>query len=189
MGFTFWSNPYSEPKRQYKYLVRMAGLEPFLVSKVSRPAIKIGETSHKYLNHTFFYPGVLEWEPVSMTLVDPGDGKSPTSDVTKFLFQKLIDHGYRIPDSPQPGGITELSDDTISKGLAVAAMGNIRIETLRASSGKIEDGQFEDVTEVAEAWELVNPWILDLKWGEFDYSGEDLLQLDLTIRYDFARLH
>ncbi len=189
MGFRFWSNPYAEPKRQYKYLVRMEGLQPFLVSKCSRPSIKIGETSHKFLNHTFYYPGVLEWEPVSMTLVDPGDGKSPNSDVTKYLFQKLTDHGYRIPDTPQPGGVSELSDDTISKGLAVNTLGTISIETLHANPQKVEQQEFEDVTDVAERWELVNPWILDIKWGEFDYSGEDLLQLDLTIRYDFARLY
>ena len=51
--FKFWSDARTAPKRQYKFLVTIPGFQPFLVTKCDRPSVKIGETPHKFLNHSF----------------------------------------------------------------------------------------------------------------------------------------
>ena len=55
-SFDFWSVPTVEPKRAFKFMVTIPGFQPFLVAKADRPSVTIGETPHKFLNHTFYYP-------------------------------------------------------------------------------------------------------------------------------------
>jgi len=181
-AFRFWSGASVEPKRQYKFLVTIPGFQPFLVTKCSRPSLKIGETPHKFLNHTFYYPGTVEWNTVAMTFVDPGDGKGPESDVTHLLYNKILESGYRSPDQ-YPGKIER---NTVGKGLATKAFDQIKIQTLRT----LEIGNnLDNKTDIAETWTLKNAWATDVKWGDLDYSGDALLQLDVTFRYDYAKLH
>ena len=40
--------------------------------------------------------------------------------------------------------------------------------------------------KVLDTWELINPFIKSIKYGDLDYSSEDLRTVDLTIRYDWA---
>jgi hypothetical protein len=182
-NFRFWSGGAVEPKRQYKFLVTIPNFQPFLVTKCSRPSLKIGETSHKFLNHTFWYPGTVEWNTVAVTFVDPGDGGGPESDVTHLLYNKLLESGYRSPDQ-YPGNIER---NTIGKGLATKAFDQIKIQTLRTKS--TEGSNLNSLTDIAETWTLKNAWATDVKWGDLDYSGDALLQLDVTFRYDYAKLH
>ena len=186
-NFGFWSSRTVEPKRQYKFLVTIPNFAPFLVTKCGRPSLKIGETSHKFLNHTFYYPGTVEWNSISMTFVDPGDGQSPESDVTHLLYNKILESGYRSP-SNYPGNIER---NTVGKGLATEAFNEIKIQTLRTTLPKDANGigNLNNLTDIAETWSLKNAWVTDCKWGDLDYSGDALLQLDVTFRYDFAQLH
>jgi hypothetical protein len=45
----------------------------------------------------------------------------------------------------------------------------------------------EDNTFVEE-WKLHNAWISSVKFGELSYDSEDLLNVDLEIRYDWATI-
>ena len=186
-NFKFWSGAAVEPKRQYKFLVTIPGFQPFLVSKCTRPSLTIGETPHKFLNHTFYYPGTVEWQTVAMTFVDPGDGNGPESDVTHLLYRKIMESGYRSPDQ-YPG---QIERNTVGKGLATKAFDQIKIQTLRTQTK--QNGQIgsnlNNLTDIAETWTLKNAWATDVKWGDLDYSGDALLQLDVTFRYDYAELH
>ena len=116
-----------------------------------------------------------------MHLVDPGDGQGPESDVTHLLYNKILESGYR---SPTNYGATE--KNTVGKGLATEAFNEIKIQTLRT---KTLGSNLNNLTDIAETWSLKNAWVTDCKWGDLDYSGDALLQLDVTFRYDFAQLH
>ena len=35
-------------------------------------------------------------------------------------------------------------------------------------------------------WDLENPWLTNVKFGDLDYSSEDLLNIELSFRYDWA---
>ena len=69
----FWSSTSLEPKRQFRFMI---GLQPgdvelkFAAKSADRPSYTIGETEHRFFNHTFYYPGRLNWNTVSITLVD-----------------------------------------------------------------------------------------------------------------------
>ena len=70
----FWLNPEFEPKRQFRYLVELTiggqNLQ-FLAKSVDRPSYTITSNPHQFFNHTFHYPGRVEWNSISLTLVDP----------------------------------------------------------------------------------------------------------------------
>ena len=177
----FWANQAVEPKRQYKFIVEIGGgnganksISSFYATKVTRPGVKIGETSHKFLNHTFYYPGVVEFDPVSISFVDPGGD----NDVTHALYLRLKDMGWQVPTNPN-----RLRERTVTKDSSVAAFSKIKIKTLASTSGREHP---QKNTVIQETWTLNNAWPTDIKWGELDYSGDGMLSLDVTFRYDWA---
>ena len=84
----FWANPETSPKRKYRFLLELpnAGADAsWMITKVNRPSFNITEATHAYLNHTFYFPGRVEWQTVSFTIVDP---VSP--DATALLMGILV---------------------------------------------------------------------------------------------------
>ena len=183
-SFDFWSVPTVEPKRAFKFMVTIPGFQPFLVAKCDRPSVTIGETAHKFLNHTFNYPGVATWNDVTITFVDPGNGTEPNQDATLLLYNKLLEMGYRTPENGFTGP-PDLTRNVISKGLSTAAFSEISIQTL---THRPTITGINDQTVGGEKFILKNAWAKDIKFGSFDYNGEDLLQLEVVFKYDFAKL-
>ena len=68
----FWSDGTGyEPKRAYRWILSIDDIEVYTIKKVSKPSFTVSESSHQYLNHTFYYPGRVEWSTVSFSLIDP----------------------------------------------------------------------------------------------------------------------
>ncbi len=57
----------------------------------SKPSFAIANAEHKYLNHTFYYPGSVTWNPVSIVMVDP---VNPDMSAT---FSDIITQGGYAP--------------------------------------------------------------------------------------------
>lgn len=161
----FWSEHISQPKRQYRWVMNIGGIPQWIVKKVNKPGFTVSEASHKYLNHTFYYPGRIEYEKTSVTLVDP-----LVPDASAMMLNILYHSGYSIPDSP---------DDTVtmSKRASVEALGRVAIAQLDA------DGA------IADEWIFRNPWISSIKFGDLDYEGDNLIDLTLELRYDFVEMN
>ena len=168
---TFWSAQYDvnskDPKRGFRFKITFEGLNGaadivWFAKKVGKPSFTITESKHSYLNHNFYFPGRVEWEPISMTLVDP---VSPGAVAQTNAL--VVSSGYKVP-----GSATDL--DTISKGKSNASIGNIQIDQIDA------DG------EVVESWSLKNVFVKSLKFGELAYESDDLLEIELELRYDWA---
>ena len=164
----FWTTtPDRDPKRNFRFQVFMTGIqdsEPAVwwAKKVAKPNFTVAESKHVYLGHTFYYPGKVEWQTISMTLVDPVDPGS------LFRINRVIRQaGYRVP-----GDANSLT--TKSKGKATAALGAVKILQIDANGSQIE------------TWELKNPFIKELKFSELDYENDDLSTIDLVLRYDWA---
>jgi|TARA_R110002074_G_scaffold42192_2_gene111131 hypothetical protein len=174
----FWAASTLEPKRQYKFLISIPRLNNsrYYATKAGRPGVKIGETPHKYLNHTFYYPGVAEWDPVTISFVDPGGA----NDMTQGLYNALIAMGYTTPTDPNM-----VTQRTITKASATEVFNQIEIQTLDATGARNLTPSTAN-TEVSETWTLKNAWPTDIKWGELDYSGDGMVALDVTFRYDWA---
>ncbi len=176
MANNFWSNAALEPKRQFRFLLQLSPLESYVITKVNRPSFEIGESEHKFINHTFYYPGRVTWNEVTFSLVD-----AVLPDSTGILMKMLMASGYRFP---QNANVTR----TISKAEAVSSVGNVLIKVLGSGNPLAVDGAAGESSEVLETWTLQNPWIKSVTMGDLDYGSDDILSMDVTLRYDWATL-
>lgn len=169
----FWTNS-TEPLRQHRWYVSISppGIKDtvYALKKVDKPKAKIGEITHKYLNHFFYYPGRLEWEPINMTFASIGK----SSSTAKALFDVLTGAGYGIPQGgPMPGATVS----TIGKAKFNATLGST-----------IEIFQVDPDGEIIETWYITNPFFTSVQFGSLDYANEDIVEITTTIRYDYALL-
>lgn len=178
----FWSTNFTdpsqrregEPKRVYRFKVTMNGISDgsiggstnvlWAIKDIKKPSFKVTSVKHSYLNHTFNYPGRVEWEPVSLNLVDPVN-----PDMVATFASIIRGSGYR-----PPARINHL--DTISKSKAASSLGMVKIE------------QFNAEGEPLETWKLWNAFITDFNLGDLKYEGDELSTIALTLTYDWASL-
>jgi hypothetical protein len=171
----FWTAaPTQDPKRGFRFRVQVTGLDKgflWYAKKCEKPAVSFTEASHSYLNHTYYWPARAEWNEVSITFVDPVN-----PDVAGRMGALLQAGGYRIP-----GGIDDKPENwsTMSKTSAAAALGSVIVE-------QISEGSETLAPVVLESWTLNNAWVKEATFGELDYSSDDLMELTLKFRYDWA---
>ena len=156
-----------DPKRGFRFQVTMSNLDGMLwyAKKADRPTLSLTEAKHDFLNHSFYWPARAEWSEVGLTLVDP---VSP--DVAASLMSFLSASGYKLPAGT--GNQSEFS--SISKKGSIDATGNIQID------------QIDEAGNPVESWLLKNAWIKEVDFSELDYSNDDLSEVTLKIRYDWA---
>ena len=175
----FWTEAHDattkDPKRKFRFQVSFNNItDPngngsvlWYAKTVSKPSFQVATTEHKYLNHTFFYPGSVTWQDVSLTIVDPDN-----PDMSLTLARILEQSGYVIPGN----AIDPESLASLSKGASVGALGQVTVVQLDALGNEIE------------RWTLWNAFITEVKFGDLEYGSDDLLQLDLVLKYDWARI-
>jgi len=173
----FWTSANSEPKRQHRFILRLPNLidvseehsyAEYLAKSVTKPSFQVSETPHKFLGNTYYYPGTVEWQTCDAVIVN-----SLTPDGNKVLYDALMKSGYLLPDQ-QLDALVEGVVGTVNKSSALAALGQVEIDELTGGG------------DVAGRWKLQNAFITSVKFGDLDYSGDDLLNIDITFRYDWA---
>jgi len=179
----FWSDidvGTPDPKRKYRFLVYAGGIAPWVAKKVSKPGWEVSETKHTYLVHQFYYPGRVIWKDVTLTLVDPaGQG----TDTMQTIYNNLVESGFVEPSANDYR--------TISKSAAANALGTVKIQQITDKPGAaVAQGQQQpnDIL-IVEEWMLYGAWIKDVDLGDLDYEADDLTELTLTLRYDYAKLN
>ena len=182
----FWTTAQTsatkDPKRKFRFTVtctEMGGVM-WWAKTAAKPSFAIAATEHKYLNHTFYYPGSVTWNDVAITMVDPGDGTVAATggggdapqDVAAALSTFIEKAGYTIPTNMNEGdGL-----NTMTKGKAVGALGAVIVRQIDGSGKSVEE------------WTLHNAWITDLKFGDLEYGSDDITELSMTLKYDWATL-
>ena len=169
MSEFFWNDGTAQdPKRAFRFIVRLspdangATLPAYTAKKVTKPSFSLAESEHQYLNHTFYYPGRLTWNTVTLTLVDPVN-----PDAAESLVKIINEGGYSPADDSR-----DLT--TMSKSKAKSALGKFEIVQI--------DSEGNDL----EVWELHNAWVKDAKFGDLGYDSDDLTEVELEVRYDWA---
>jgi len=158
-----------DPKRQSRFKVTIQALNDtdsksvWFAKSFTKPAAEIKTTQHRFLNHTFNYPGSVTWNDIDIELVDPTD----PVDTAASLAQLLHYMGYQIPS----GGGNLIN---ISKRKATTALGTIYVE------------QIDDEGRAIEKWTLNQGFAMKIDWGSYKYDSDDLNVLKLTIKYDWA---
>lgn len=163
---TFWNDRTLEPKRSFKYLMNFSkwGID-YIIKTTDKPSFEVSETEHQFLNHTYYYPGRVTWSEITVTMVDPA---SPDASAT--LETILGQSGYNLPWSREAA-----TADVVTKSDACDALGTVYIKQI---------GRGE--SDVIEEWTLENAWIKNVEFGSLDYGSEDMVEISITIRYDFA---
>ena len=199
---TWWGKPFGkgtrDPTRKYRFLVKMgiAGVDQVVKSakSVSKPKATIETKEYRMINHYYNYPGLVKWEPITITLVDIGNFPLTSNSVKKegettiettgssstanALWEMLLGSGYSTPNGET--GISKRSR-SISTPEKASTMDN--------SFGKIlEIHQLDSNGKVIEYWKLNNPIITKISWGELDYGDDGLVEYTIDIKYDWAVL-
>jgi len=171
---SFWNQASIEPKRQFRWLLYIAGMPQFIVKDVKKPSFTVASTPHDFINYKFHYPGRVEWQDIQVTIVDPVQ-----PDSTASLVNILEAAGYVLPDE-----YTSQANEprTISKQSFVDAMGGqIQLVQFGANTGAQEEN-------VLEKWTINNPFLTNVDFGNLSYSSDELVNISMTIKYDWANL-
>lgn len=171
---SFWNQASIEPKRQFRWLLYIAGMPQFIVKDVKKPSFTVASTPHDFLNYKFHYPGRVEWQDIQVTIVDPVQ-----PDSTASLVKILEKAGYVLPDE-----YTSQTNQprTISKKAFVDSLGGqIQLVQFGANTGDQEEN-------VLEQWTINNPFLTNVDFGNLSYGSDDLVNISMTIKYDWAYL-
>ena len=166
----FWTSADSTPKRKFRFQVSIDGFGTNSVvwwaKTVKKPSFTVNPAEHKYLNHTFYFPGNVTWDECTMTLVDPAGGSGGV-DAMRELLEVIKETGYGIPSSAN-------DLDSVTKAQGVSATGTILIKQLDG------DGKAQ------EEWKLHNAWVSKVDGGELTYGDDALSEISITVKYDWA---
>ncbi len=175
MADTYWADRSLVPKRQNRFILEMnlgqtGQTVSYLVKTSGRPSFSVTEAEHRFLSHKFYFPGVVEWETLDVTLVDP---VSPNA--SNIMWEALGAGSSEGMGWNEPNTFEDAKQAIVSKKKATEF--GINGVVIRALDG---DGN------VADEWALQNCWVQAVKFGDFDYSGDDLIDVTLTLRFDWA---
>lgn len=165
----FWTDSQlANPKQNHRWKVRFGAAElqnaEYLAKSVTKPTLTQTAAEHVYLNYKYYFPGMAEWEPVTVTMVDTGE-----PDIA-YAVAKLIEmSGYQIPAGPN-------SNVTMEKSRAINALSNFSIT------------QFDSNGNDLETWRLRNAWLMSFTPSNLEYGNTDLSTYEMVIRYDWAEL-
>lgn len=170
MANSFWTSANVEPKRKYRFLVQITGTKEvgalWFAKGVNKPEISVEATEHMFLNHKFYYPGMVSWNEVSVTLVDP---VSP--DAARITAEMLEASGYAGPSQ-----LKGASPQTNSKAKSTGAVGDVVITVIDSEGDELEK------------WTLKNAFIIKVGYGELEYGDDALSEVSIDFRYDWAEL-
>lgn len=155
----FWSTNDVEPLRKFRFQIQIGKDSTLWYAKtVTQPSFEVSMSEYQLINHKIKYPGIVTWNDVEITIVDVGEKG-------KGFYEKLAKIGY----SPA-GGVDGVIKNQYNGN------SDFVITKLKA------DGT------IVETWNLVNPFIKSVKYGDLDYSSDDLVEIIITVAYDTATL-
>ena len=174
-----------QPKRRFRFLITFSNLGAdvqYMVTKAAKPSFELTNvTEHRVLNHTFKFPGIVKWSDIDVSLIDAIE-----PNVGSKFYNVMRNMGYI-----EPKDIDALAGG-ISKVQANAALGTVTIKQLDAG-GQLVPGLGDEDPAAAisnaryhEEWTLKNAFLKSVKWGDLDYGSEDLVNVDISITYDYA---
>jgi len=175
---TFWSEREKiiEPVRPYRFRIMDAGVDLsaagadsgywWWAKSATKPSFEISKEEYQLINHKFKYPGIVTWADIDITIVD-----SKEFGNSKGLYGQLSKIGYNLTGEK----------DGISKTKAIGAK-------VKESDVDWQIQQLGADGKTIETWKLINPWIKSVKFGDLDYSSDDLVDITITISYDSATL-
>lgn len=174
---TFWSEGIGEPKRAFRWRITQfapggvgANVLEFYAKKVTKPQFTVEEAEHKHLNKSYYFPGHVKWDPITITFIDDANGT-----LVQGLTSALGNSSYDLINSTSPANHSD--NATLSKS---------GLSNNTTSDGKLVVQQLDADGAAIETFTLNNAWIKSIKPSELSYDTEDLSTYDVEIRYDWC---
>lgn len=199
-----------QPKQKNRFVVRLGNGGLLLsLSSITKPSVSIENKQYRMINHVYNYPGIATWEPITLTFVDGqiwGDASTTIGFEEENLFEKttsgvlwrmLLDSGYLTPDLIPQASQTDRNPSGRNERIRAYKLSTPEKASTIANSfgegvfwiyqltprGLDDDG----LIEATEAWEINNPIITKISWGDLDYSDDGLVQYTMEVSYDWAK--
>ena len=141
-----------EPKRNYRWVLAVEGIDSFLVTTTNRPQVNIGEKKIDYINSYRRIAGKLEFQDLSVKLHDP-IAPSGAQQVMEWIR-------------------THYESVSGRAGYADFYKRDIQLKML------------DPVGTVVELWDIKGAFITSANFNTLDYSGDDIMMIDLTLKFD-----
>ena len=191
---SWWTESTTTPKRKSLFYVKISSkfFLPF-VKTCSKPSANVETKEFKLINHYIKYPGLVKWNPITITMVDMnGSSAVNTIDTATVLWRMLKHSGYNFPDMAKGvmshnGGVSELTT-TEKESMLAAGFGAGLTGKWNAKSGGMTIYQVNPEGTTVEQWTLKNPIIKSIKWGDLSYEADEPVEYTLEVDYDWAEL-
>ena len=173
-GGSFWTqSPTKDPKRAFRFKVEIGNSGTLWYAKTAqRPTLSIGETSHNFMNHTYYWPGKADWSEVAISFIDPVD-----PDLGKDLMGAIAASGYVIPKGTT--NMTSMSKKSVMESLGGSTGGD-------GSTNDIRIHMIDEAGKQLETWSLKHAWIKTIDFSDLDYGSDEMSEVTITFRYDWA---
>lgn len=171
----FWSdlNGSIEPLRSNRWFIRFGDSEQldlfvFGLKECAKPSYDISVTEHTHINgHVFRNPGILKWKPITMkfaSVTHQTDDKKQQVSLAQKLNTILYTFGYK-------NIFSDVTQDILKSNFQIPS---VEIIQLNPSGGE------------QEIWTLYNPFISNINYGNLSYASDDIVDITLTMQYDYA---
>jgi hypothetical protein len=196
-----------DPKFKKKFLIEFGNGGYLLSAKsVSKPSVTIEKKEYTMINHSYSYPGIPKWDPITIKFVDSylwGDKtaslggeslKDEQRSVGHQLWEMLLATGYVNPRN-QKSYLTSVNKNKLYPVVSPEKAATIS----RAFGGVLKIHQIGNHTyfdaksnkhmfkeHIQDTWSLYNPIITKIQWGDLDYSDDAMVECTLEIAYDWA---
>ena len=162
----FWTESTLEPLRKFRFQIQFGDRVMWWAKSVTQPSPDVSMSEYQLINHKIKYPGIVTWNDIDITIVDIGSEGSG-------LYSTLKDSGYSF-DGSNPDGIKKNQLANVIEGTTIER--DVLITKLSAEGKEIE------------TWKLINPFIKSIRYGDLEYSSDELLEITVTMAYDSAEL-
>ena len=141
-----------EPKRSYRWVLAIEGIDAFLVTDANRPSISLGEKKIDFMNSYRMIGGKLTFGDLTVKLHDP-IAPSGAQQVMEWIR-------------------THYESVSGRAGYADFYKRDVQLKML------------DPVGTVVELWDIKGAFITSANFGGLSYGGEDIMMIDLTLKFD-----
>jgi hypothetical protein len=141
-----------EPKRSYRWVLAIEGVDSFLVTTANRPSVSITEKKIDYINSYRRVAGKLEFGDLSVKLHDP-IAPSGAQQIMEWIR-------------------THYESVSGRAGYADFYKRDVQLKML------------DPIGTVIELWDIKGAFITSANFQTLDYSGDEVMYIDLTLKMD-----
>ena len=143
-----------EPKRKYRWVFQLEGIDAFLVKKAARPQIELGTpTEIPFINNRrYVSPGRTKFSTITVDLHDPiaPSGAQQVMEWIRTHFESVSGRA----------------------GYADFYKRDCQIKML------------DPIGTVVELWDVKGAFLTNASYGDLNYDSNDASEISLTMRFD-----